>query len=69
MSTVSEVRRLPGCVRVLFEDGTYADVPTPLFQLFRVRPGDRIQSAPDQEKKDYASRKKDYLYGGEEDEA
>ena len=42
MSTVSEVRRLPGCVRVLFEDGTYADVPTPLFQLFRVRPGDRI---------------------------
>ena len=36
---------------------------------FAVRPGDRIQSAPDQEKKDYASRKKDYLYSGEEDEA
>ncbi len=43
MSVVSDLRRLPGCVRVSFDDGTYADVPTPLFQQFKVRVGERIE--------------------------
>ena len=42
MALVSELRRLPGCVRVCFDDGAAVDVPTPLFQLCRVRAGDRI---------------------------
>ena len=43
MSVVSDLRRLPGCVRVSFDDGTHADVPTPLFQQFKVRVGERIE--------------------------
>ena len=35
---------------------------------FAVRPGERVQSAPDEEKTDYAARSRDYLYSGEEDE-
>ncbi len=42
VSQVSELRRLPGCVRVCFDDGAAVDVPTPLFQLCRVRAGDVI---------------------------
>ena len=42
MALVSELRRLPGCVRVCFDDGAAVDVPTPLFQLCRVRLGNRI---------------------------
>ncbi len=42
MASVTEVRRLPGCVRVTFDDGTAVSVPPPLFQLFKVRPGDPI---------------------------
>ena len=44
MAVVADLRRLPGCVRVSFEDGTYVDVPTPLFQQFRVRVGERIEA-------------------------
>ena len=42
MARVSELRRLPGCVRVCFDDGAAVDVPTPLFQLRRVRAGDDV---------------------------
>ena len=42
MAKVTELRRLPGCVRVCFDDGAAVDVPTPLFQLCRVRAGDQV---------------------------
>ena len=42
MSLVTDLRRLPGCVRVCFDDGTSVDVPPPLFKLFRVRVGDPV---------------------------
>ena len=44
MAVVSDIRRLPGCVRVSFEDGMYTDVPTPLFQQFKVRVGENIEA-------------------------
>ena len=40
MSRVMEIHRLPGCVRVRFDDGTDIPVPPPLFSLFRLRAGD-----------------------------
>ena len=43
MAVVAEVRRLPGCVRVCFEDGQTMDVPTPLFRQFRLRAGDTVE--------------------------
>ena len=45
MVTVADLRRLPGCVRVSFDDGSYADVPTPLFQLCKLRTGQAVDPA------------------------
>ena len=42
MSVVSDLRRLPGCVRVSFDDGTAVDVPSPLFQLSKLRVGQTV---------------------------
>ncbi len=42
MSAVSDLCRLPGCVRVSFDDGTFADVPTPLFQQCKLRAGQTV---------------------------
>ena len=46
MPIVTDVRRLPGRIRVSFDDGRTADVPPPLFQLFKLRTGDQVD--PDQ---------------------
>ncbi len=42
MSIVTELRRLPGCVRVFFDSGEEIRIPSPLFRQFRVQVGEAI---------------------------